>query len=165
MSSLPRLFPQDFQEHYVQTGPGQLSVGSAQRFLQDGLPASLRCHHSIRYDAARGPQPRLVQHLRASAISSAFDPEAEALRFQLTAALQAGEAPARLHPALPSGQPTRLHGPWARDLGRDNSPPHSVRPSTPRLGHSPSSQSCSKLPELFPRPQREGSTPDPQAEV
>lgn len=85
--------PQDFQEHYVQTGPGQLFVGSTQRFLHDGLPASLRCNHSIQYDEARGPQPQLVQHLRASSISSAFDPEAEALRFRLTTALQAGEAP------------------------------------------------------------------------
>lgn len=84
--------PQDFQEHYVQTGPGRLFVGSTQRFLHDSLPASLRCNHSIQYDEARGPQPQLVQHLRASAISSAFDPEAEALRFQLTTALQAGEA-------------------------------------------------------------------------
>ncbi|XP_047380794.1 hemicentin-2 [Sciurus carolinensis] len=82
---------QDFQEHYVQTGPGRLFVGSTQRFLQDHLPASLRCNHTIQYDAARGPQPQLVQHLRASAISSAFDPEAEALRFQLTTALQTEE--------------------------------------------------------------------------
>ncbi|KAM5331532.1 hemicentin-2 [Glossophaga mutica] len=82
---------QDFQELYVQTGPGRLFVGSTQRFLQDSGPLSLRCNHSIQYDAARGPQPQLVQHLRASAISSAFDPEAEALRFQLTTALQAEE--------------------------------------------------------------------------
>uniref|UniRef100_A0A2K6FSN4 Hemicentin 2 n=1 Tax=Propithecus coquereli TaxID=379532 RepID=A0A2K6FSN4_PROCO len=82
---------QDFQESYVQTGPGQLFVGSTQRFLQGSVPAFLRCNHSIRYDAARGPQPQLVQHLRASAISTAFDPEAKALRFQLNTALQAEE--------------------------------------------------------------------------
>ncbi|XP_073909095.1 hemicentin-2 isoform X2 [Castor canadensis] len=82
---------QDFLEHYVQTGPGQLFVGSTQRFLHDSLGTALRCNHSIQYDAARGPQPQLVQHLRASAISSAFDPEAEALQFQLTTALQAEE--------------------------------------------------------------------------
>ncbi|KAM6170210.1 hemicentin-2 [Rhynchocyon petersi] len=82
---------QDFQEHYVQTGPGQLFVGSTQRFLQGGHPMLLRCNHSIQYDAARGPQPQLVQHLQASAVSAAFDPEAEALRFQLTAALQVEE--------------------------------------------------------------------------
>ncbi|XP_039085354.1 hemicentin-2 [Hyaena hyaena] len=82
---------QDFEEQYVQMGPGLLFVGSTQRFLQDSHPASLRCNHSIQYDAARGLQPQLVQHLRASAISSAFDPEAEALHFQLTAALQAEE--------------------------------------------------------------------------
>uniref|UniRef100_A0A2K6K1Q6 Hemicentin-2 n=1 Tax=Rhinopithecus bieti TaxID=61621 RepID=A0A2K6K1Q6_RHIBE len=82
---------QDFEEHYVQTGPGQLFVGSTQHFFQGSLPSFLRCNHSIQYNAARGPQPQLVQHLRASAISSAFDPEAEALRFQLTTALQAEE--------------------------------------------------------------------------
>lgn len=92
-SSSPSSPLQDFLEHYVQTGPGQLFVGSTQRFLHDSLGTALRCNHSIQYDAARGPQPQLVQHLRASAISSAFDPEAEALQFQLTTALQAGEAP------------------------------------------------------------------------
>uniref|UniRef100_A0A8C0MW62 Hemicentin 2 n=1 Tax=Canis lupus familiaris TaxID=9615 RepID=A0A8C0MW62_CANLF len=82
---------QDFEEHYVQMGPGRLFVGSTQHFLQDSLPTFLRCNHSIRYDAAQGLQPQLVQHLRASAISSAFDPKAEALHFQLTTALQAEE--------------------------------------------------------------------------
>ncbi|KAM9722140.1 hemicentin-2 isoform 3-T3 [Dama dama] len=82
---------QDFQERYVQTGPGRLFVGSTQSFLQDSLRSFLRCNHSIQYSAAQGPQPQLVQHLRASSISSAFDPEAEALRFQLDTALQAEE--------------------------------------------------------------------------
>ncbi|KAJ8792456.1 hypothetical protein J1605_019675 [Eschrichtius robustus] len=82
---------QDFQEQYVQTGPGRLFVGSTQNFRQESLLSFLRCNHSIRYDVARGPQPQLVQHLRASAISSAFDPEAKALRFQLSTALQAAE--------------------------------------------------------------------------
>uniref|UniRef100_A0A8C0DZX9 Hemicentin-2 n=1 Tax=Balaenoptera musculus TaxID=9771 RepID=A0A8C0DZX9_BALMU len=82
---------QDFQEQYVQTGPGRLFVGSTQNFRQESLLSFLRCNHSIRYDVARGPQPQLVQHLWASAISSAFDPEAKALRFQLSTALQAEE--------------------------------------------------------------------------
>uniref|UniRef100_F1S0Y1 Hemicentin-2 n=1 Tax=Sus scrofa TaxID=9823 RepID=F1S0Y1_PIG len=82
---------QDFQEQYVQVGPGRLFVGSTQSFLQDSLPTLLRCNHSIQYDAAQGPQPQLVQHLRVSAIRSAFDPEAEALHFQLSTALQAEE--------------------------------------------------------------------------
>uniref|UniRef100_A0A4X1TD56 Hemicentin-2 n=1 Tax=Sus scrofa TaxID=9823 RepID=A0A4X1TD56_PIG len=84
---------QDFQEQYVQVGPGRLFVGSTQSFLQDSLPTLLRCNHSIQYDAAQGPQPQLVQHLRASAIRSAFDPEAEALHFQLSTALQAVGCP------------------------------------------------------------------------
>ncbi|KAF3821003.1 hypothetical protein GH733_011156 [Mirounga leonina] len=82
---------QDFKESYVQIGPGRLFVGSTQPFLQDSLPMFLRCNHSIQYNAAQGLQPQLVQHLRASAISSAFDPKAEALHFQLTTALQAEE--------------------------------------------------------------------------
>lgn len=77
----------------MQTGPGRLFVGTMQGFLHDNIPGLLRCNHSIQYAAARGPQPQLVQHLQASAVSSAFDPEAQALRFQLAAALQAGEAP------------------------------------------------------------------------
>lgn len=87
----------------MQTGPGHLFVGSTQHFLRDGLPTFLRCNHSVQYKAAQGLQPPLVQHLRASAISSAFDPKAEALHFQLTTALQAGEAPSLgLHaPLLP----------------------------------------------------------------
>ena len=84
----------------MQTGPGRLFVGSTQNFRQKSLRSFLRCNHSIRYDVARGPQPQLVQQLRASAISSAFDPEAKALRFQLSTALQAGEAP------VPSPPPT-----------------------------------------------------------
>lgn len=104
-SPSPVLLPQDFEERYVQTGPGRLSVGSTQRFLHGGLPASLHCNHSIQYEAARGPQPQLVQHLRASAISTAFDPEAQALRFQLTVALRAGEA-ATLGPT-PTTTPAR----------------------------------------------------------
>ena len=78
----------------MQTGPGRLFVGSTQSFLQDSLRSFLRCNHSIRYSAAQGPQPQLVQHLRASAISSAFDPEAEALHFQ-------GEFCVGEHPPLP----------------------------------------------------------------
>ncbi|XP_012784766.2 hemicentin-2 [Ochotona princeps] len=83
------LHAQDFQEQYVQTGPGQLFAGSTQHFLHGGLPAFMRCNHSIQYDPTRGPQPQLVQHLQASDIRTTFDPEAEALRFQLTTALQA----------------------------------------------------------------------------
>lgn len=92
----------------MQTGPGRLFVGSTQSFLQDGLLSFLRGNHSIRYDAAQGPQPQLVQHLRASAVSSAFDPEAKALRFQLSTALQAGEDPVPSpRPPLPQPDPAR----------------------------------------------------------
>lgn len=102
----------------MQTGPGQLFAGSTQRFLHDSLPASLRCNHSIQYDEAQGLQPQLVQHLRASSISSAFDPEAEALNFQLTTALQAGEAPpSHFHPTSEDCQSPKFNWPFTPSTG------------------------------------------------
>uniref|UniRef100_A0A5F8HA67 Hemicentin-2 n=1 Tax=Monodelphis domestica TaxID=13616 RepID=A0A5F8HA67_MONDO len=80
--ALAQLQVQDFQERYVQIGPGQLYVGSTQTFLKDGAPTHFRCNHTIQYDSVLGPQPQLVQHLRATEVSSAFDPGEEALRFQ-----------------------------------------------------------------------------------
>lgn len=178
------LFPtpslcQDFQELYVQTGPGRLFVGSTQRFLKDSGPLSLRCNHSIQYDAARGPQPQLVQHLRASAVSSAFDPEAEALRFQLTTALQAGEVPIP-SPCPPLPQLKGVHGPectWLKaqvtahplhpltmDQRLRTETAHllvPVHPSTPQRGHSSSGHSYPNPPELSPRPQGKGANHPP----
>ncbi|XP_037653920.1 hemicentin-2 [Choloepus didactylus] len=124
---------QDFQERYVQTGPGRLFVGSTQRFLQGGRPAFLRCNHSILYNAARGPQPRLVQHLRASAVSSAFDPGAQALRFQLTTALQADENEA----GCPEGFDLDAQGAFCVDRDECSG------------GPSPCSHSCHNAPGGF----------------
>ncbi|XP_054440698.1 hemicentin-2 [Pteronotus mesoamericanus] len=131
---------QDFQELYVQTGPGQLFVGSTQRLLQDGLPVTLHCSHSIQYDAARGPQPQLVQHLRASAVSSAFDPEAEALSFRLTAALQAEENGA----GCPEGFDLDPQGEFCMD--HRLSPPQTDERAS---GPSPRSHSCHNAPGRF----------------
>ncbi|KAM7093056.1 hemicentin-2 [Molossus nigricans] len=124
---------QDFQENYVQTGPGRLFVGSTQRVLLDDLPVSLRCKHSVQYDAARGPQPQLVQHLQASAISSAFDPEAEALRFQLTTALRAEENEV----SCPEGFELDTQGEFCVDRDECSS------------GPSPCSHSCHNAPGHF----------------
>ncbi|XP_053415690.1 hemicentin-2 [Nycticebus coucang] len=124
---------QDFQERYVQTGPGQLFVGSTQRFLRGGVPAFLRCNHSIQYAAARGPQPQLVQHLQASAISMAFDPEAEALHFQLNTALQTEENEV----GCPEGFELDSQGDFCVDRDECSS------------GPSPCSHSCLNAPGRF----------------
>ncbi|XP_008579907.1 PREDICTED: hemicentin-2 [Galeopterus variegatus] len=124
---------QDFQEQYVQTGPGQLFVGSTQRFLQGNQPTFLRCNHSIQYDAARGPQPQLVQHLRASGISTAFNPKAEALRFQLTTALQAEENEV----GCPEGFELDTQGAFCVDRDECSG------------GPSPCSHSCHNMPGRF----------------
>uniref|UniRef100_F6QD70 Hemicentin 2 n=1 Tax=Ornithorhynchus anatinus TaxID=9258 RepID=F6QD70_ORNAN len=90
---VPKSFVGDFQERYVQTGPGQLYADSTQRFLQDGIPSLFRCNRTIQYDPTLGLQPELVQHLKARSVSSAFDRSSEMLRFQLTTALQAAGCP------------------------------------------------------------------------
>ncbi|XP_042642365.1 hemicentin-2 [Tyto alba] len=81
---------QDFSERYVQTGAGRISGGSVQSFLQDGRIIRARCNHSIVYDPPADPQPPLVQHVRASAVKTSYDPASEELRFQLHASLDAG---------------------------------------------------------------------------
>ncbi|KAM9207753.1 hemicentin-2 [Dugong dugon] len=124
---------QDFQERYVQTGPGQLFVDSTQRFLQGGIPTFLHCNHSIQYDAAWGLQPQLVQHLRASAVSTAFDPEAEVLRFQLTTALQTEENEA----GCPEGFELDPQGAFCVDRDECSD------------GPSPCSHSCHNAPGRF----------------
>ncbi|XP_063100238.1 hemicentin-2 isoform X2 [Cavia porcellus] len=134
LASCPHHSPvQDFEERYVQTGPGRLFVGTMQGFLHDNIPGLLRCNHSIQYAAARGPQPQLVQHLQASAVSSAFDPEAQALRFQLAAALQAEEHEA----GCPEGFEPDPRGEFCVD--RDECTD----------GPSPCSHSCHNVPGRF----------------
>ncbi|XP_012862831.2 hemicentin-2 [Echinops telfairi] len=127
------LHMQDFQEQYVQTGPGQLFVGSTPHFLHGGRPTFLHCNRSIQYDAARGPQPQLVQHLRASDVSTAFDPEAEALYFQLTTALQAEENEV----GCPEGFEPDFQGAFCMDKDECSD------------GPSPCSHSCHNAPGRF----------------
>ncbi|NXH46127.1 HMCN2 protein, partial [Dicaeum eximium] len=81
---------QDFSERYVRTGAGQLSGGSVQSFLRDGLLLHAHCNHTIVFDPPVGPQPPRVQHLRARAITASYDPAKQELRFQLRASLDAG---------------------------------------------------------------------------
>lgn len=90
---------QDFQEQYWLTGPGQLLGDSRQRFLRAHESVSAHCNHSIRYDLAHGPQPQLVQHLHTSRVRSTFEPDTEALSFQLTTAMQVEEN----EPSCPEG--------------------------------------------------------------
>ncbi|ELV11784.1 Hemicentin-2 [Tupaia chinensis] len=124
---------QDFQERYVQTGPGQLLVDSQQRFLLGGRPTLLRCNHSIQYAAERGPQPQLVQHLQASAVSAVFDPGTEALRFQLSTALQAEDDDA----GCPEGFDLDPQGEFCVDRDECSD------------GPSPCSHSCHNAPGRF----------------
>ncbi|XP_065504896.1 hemicentin-2 isoform X1 [Caloenas nicobarica] len=81
---------QDFSERYVQTGAGRLSGSSVQSFLQDGRITRAHCNHTIVYDPAAGLHPPRVQHIRASALKTSYDPASEELRFQLRASLDAG---------------------------------------------------------------------------
>ncbi|NXO92038.1 HMCN2 protein, partial [Certhia brachydactyla] len=81
---------QDFSERYVRTGAGQLSGGSVQSFLRDGRLVRAHCNHTVVFDPPVGPQPPRVQHLRARAITTSYDPAKQELHFQLRASLDAG---------------------------------------------------------------------------
>ncbi|MBN3299469.1 HMCN1 protein, partial [Amia calva] len=78
---------QEFQESYVQTGPGQLYAWSSQNPLVDGATLSLRCNHSLVFEGTGGRQGPLLQLLRVSSITGSYSHYNQGLDFQLTASL------------------------------------------------------------------------------
>ncbi|XP_069039515.1 hemicentin-1 isoform X2 [Lepisosteus oculatus] len=79
---------QGFRESYVQTGPGQLYAWSSQRPLVNGAPVSLRCNHSVIYEAGGDRQGPLLQVLRVSTVTGVYSHHTEAMDFHLTASLE-----------------------------------------------------------------------------
>ncbi|XP_036382492.1 hemicentin-1 [Megalops cyprinoides] len=78
---------QEFDESYVQTGPGQLYAWSSQTHQQGGAPLSLRCNHSLVYEGSQGRQGPLLQLLRVSSINGLYSRLTLSLDFQLTVSL------------------------------------------------------------------------------
>ncbi|XP_035291447.1 hemicentin-1 [Anguilla anguilla] len=78
---------QEFDESYVQTGPGQLYAWSSQTHQQGGAPLLLRCNHSLVYEGSQDRQGPLLQLLRVSNINGAYSRFTLSLDFQLTVSL------------------------------------------------------------------------------
>ncbi|XP_037392153.1 hemicentin-2 isoform X1 [Pygocentrus nattereri] len=78
---------QDFDESYVQTGSGQLYAWSSQNHLQDGVPVTLRCNHSLLYEGPAERHGALLQLVRLTDISGTYSLFSLSLHFQMTASL------------------------------------------------------------------------------
>uniref|UniRef100_A0A8C8M5M0 Hemicentin 2 n=1 Tax=Oncorhynchus tshawytscha TaxID=74940 RepID=A0A8C8M5M0_ONCTS len=76
-----------FDESYVQTGPGQLYSWSSQAHQRAGGPMVLRCNHSIIYEGREERQGPLLQLLKVSQMSGIYSIFTLSLDFQMTASL------------------------------------------------------------------------------
>ncbi|XP_038853583.1 hemicentin-1-like [Salvelinus namaycush] len=78
---------QEFDESYVQMGPGQLYSWSSQAHQRAGGPMVLRCNHSIIYEGREERQGPLLQLLKVSQMSAIYSIFTLSLDFQMTASL------------------------------------------------------------------------------
>lgn len=86
---------QEFDESYVQTGPGQLYAWSSQSLaggeggpqLGDEGPLTLRCNHTLAFEAPQDRQGPLLQLLKLTGISGLYSTFTLSLHFQITATL------------------------------------------------------------------------------
>ncbi|XP_076126836.1 hemicentin-1 [Alosa pseudoharengus] len=79
---------QEFDESYVQTGPGQLYGWSSQSHQRgDGTPLALRCNHTLAFEGPAERQGPLLQLLRLTAVSGSYSTLTLSLDFQMTATL------------------------------------------------------------------------------
>ncbi|XP_066500795.1 hemicentin-1-like isoform X2 [Hoplias malabaricus] len=82
---------QDFDESYVQMGPGQIYSWSSQRHLLDTVPLTVRCNHSLMYESGPERQGSLLQLLRVSDINSVYSSFTLSVQFQMKVQLLAPE--------------------------------------------------------------------------
>ncbi|XP_067083733.1 hemicentin-1 [Osmerus mordax] len=88
--SASHLSLQEFDESYVQTGPGQLYSWSSQTHQRGGRPLALRCNHTIVYEGPEGREERLgplLQLLKVSSMTAAYSRFTLSLDFHMTASL------------------------------------------------------------------------------
>lgn len=78
---------QEFDESYVQTGPGQLYSWSSQAHQRTGGPMVLRCNHSIIYEGREERQGPLLQLIKVSQMNGIYSVFTLSLDFQITASL------------------------------------------------------------------------------
>ncbi|KAI4892791.1 hypothetical protein NFI96_028928 [Prochilodus magdalenae] len=85
--SSSQLSLQDFDESFIQTGSGQLYAWSLQNHLQDDVPVTLRCNHSLLYEGPEVRQGPLLQLLRVTDVIGTYSLFSLSLHFQMTASL------------------------------------------------------------------------------
>nr|XP_046206515.1 hemicentin-1-like [Oncorhynchus gorbuscha] len=78
---------QEFDESYVQTGPGQLYSWSSQAHQRADGPMVLRCNHSIIYEGREERQGPLLQLVKVSQMDGIYSMFTLSLDFQITASL------------------------------------------------------------------------------
>ncbi|KAM3610982.1 uncharacterized protein V6R79_011806 [Siganus canaliculatus] len=78
---------QDFDESYVQTGPGQLYSWSSQSHQRGGTPMVLRCNHTIIYEGQEERRGPVLQLLKASGLNSVYNMFTLSLDFHITSRL------------------------------------------------------------------------------
>ncbi|XP_036791689.1 hemicentin-1 [Oncorhynchus mykiss] len=78
---------QEFDESYVQTGPGQLYSWSSQAHQRADGPMVLRCNHSIVYEGREERQGPLLQLIKVSQMDGIYSMFTLSLDFQITASL------------------------------------------------------------------------------
>ncbi|XP_064793489.1 hemicentin-1-like [Oncorhynchus masou masou] len=78
---------QEFDESYVQTGPGQLYSWSSQAHQRVDGPMVLRCNHSIIYEGREEHQGPLLQLIKVSQMDGIYSMFTLSLDFQITASL------------------------------------------------------------------------------
>ncbi|CAH2316004.1 hemicentin-2 [Pelobates cultripes] len=81
---------QDFIENYIQTAGGQVNGWASPTLAKDGTFLSLRCNHTVEYNASLGHQRKLTQQVHVGSIRSTYLPGSEELRFQLKASVRQG---------------------------------------------------------------------------
>ncbi|XP_061672486.1 hemicentin-1 [Syngnathoides biaculeatus] len=77
----------EFDESYVQTGPGQMYSWSSQTHQKGGTPMVLHCNHTIIYEGEENRQGPLLQLLKVSGINSVYNMMTLTLDFHFTAGL------------------------------------------------------------------------------
>ncbi|CAM9592142.1 unnamed protein product [Lampetra fluviatilis] len=81
----------DYNEDYIQTGPGQLYAHSTRLYTVDGTTIPYSWNHTVLYDGALGKMPFLVETLHVTDAGARYDPLSERLSYSLHAHIAKGE--------------------------------------------------------------------------
>ncbi|KAM4642152.1 hemicentin-1 [Discoglossus pictus] len=81
----------DYNEDYLQTGPGQLYAFSTRMFSLDGVSIPFTWNDTITYDEVKGKMPFLVESLFVSSVEANYEQQEETLSFRIQASIAKGD--------------------------------------------------------------------------